>query len=52
MTLEKQAHNQGYNRQDIDGKCPKNEICVDTENCPEVLQTNLDLKSIKIQLEK
>ena len=50
MTLEKQGHNQGYTRPDIDGKCPNNEICV--ENCPEVLETNLDLKAIKSKLEK
>ena len=50
MTLEKQAHNCEYERQDIDGKMPDNEKCID--GCPDVLCTNLDLSSIKLALEK
>ena len=50
MTLEKQAHNCGYSRKDIDGKLPDNEKCID--GCPDVMSTNLDLSSIKSALEK
>ena len=50
ITLEIQAHNDGYSRNDVDQRCPDNGKCVtDSEEC---LKTNLDIGELVQSLNK
>lgn len=58
LTLEQQAHNDGYNKKDVKGACPERNCCVNGANnciasdidmqkvCDEINESAIDVKSI------
>ena len=45
LTLEQQAHNDGYHRKDVNGLCPANEICVDG-CCENTKMSGIDMTQV------
>lgn len=44
ITLEQQAHNDGYSRLDINETCPSNNCCVDGAN--DCLTSGIDMEKV------
>ena len=46
LTLEQQAHNDGYDKIDIQGKCPTSQCCVDEREKECVLVSGIDMEKV------
>ena len=46
LTLEQQAHNDGYDKMDVQGKCPETQCCVDDRDKNCVLVSGIDMERV------
>ena len=46
LTLEQQAHNDGYDKMDVMGKCPQTQCCVDDRDKNCVLISGIDMEKV------
>jgi pyroglutamyl-peptidase len=46
LTLEQQAHNDGYDKLDVQGKCPTSNCCVDERDKTCVLVSGIDMERV------